>query len=183
MPNEKALEEKREAVLKLKDSLSRAQTAVLTDYRGINVAQMTKLRKQLRDSGVEYRVAKNSLIRIAARDAGLEGLEKFLEGPTAIAFGYDDPVKPAKILMDFARENKQLEVKAGLLEGKLIGLDQVKWLADLPPREVLLARVAGGMASPLSGMAGVLQATIRNFVYALDALRRQRESEAHATPQ
>ncbi|MGE5542564.1 MAG: 50S ribosomal protein L10 [Bacillota bacterium] len=183
MPNKRALEEKTKVADEIKDSLSRSRSAVLTDYRGLNVAQITKLRKTLRESGIEYRVAKNTLIRIAARHAGLEGLEAYLEGPTAVAFGFDDPVAPAKLLMGFARENRQLEVKAGVLDGRIIGADQVKWLADLPSREVLLAQVAGGMAAPLTGLASVLQGTIRGFVYALDGLRRQRESEAQAAAQ
>jgi large subunit ribosomal protein L10 len=180
LPNKKALEEKGRAIERIRDSLSRSRSAVLTDYRGLNVAQDTRLRKTLREAGVEYKVAKNTLIRIAARDAGLEGLDQYLEGPTAIAFSYDDPVTPARLLMGFARENRQLEIKAGLLDGRVIASDQVRWLADLPSREVLLARVACGMTAPLTGFASVLQGTIRGFVYGLDALRRQRESEAQA---
>ncbi|NPV71757.1 MAG: 50S ribosomal protein L10 [Firmicutes bacterium] len=176
MANEKALEEKKQAVSEIKDSISRSKSAILTNYRGLNVAQVTKLRRGLREAGIEYKVAKNTLIRLAAREAGIEGLDKFLEGPTAIAFGYADPALPAKLLADFARENWQLEVKAGILEGRIIQADQVRWLADLPSREVLLARVAGAMQAPMAGFAGVLQGTIRSFVYAVDALRKQREA-------
>jgi large subunit ribosomal protein L10 len=116
------------------------------------------------------------LIRLAAREAGVDGLDPLLEGPTAVAFGYADPAVPARILVQFAREQRQLEVKGGILEGRVILADQVRWLADLPSREVLLARVAGAMQAPLAGFAGVLQGTIRSFVYAVDALRKQREA-------
>lgn len=167
--------EKELVVGDIRERIEKAQVMVLTNYRGLNVAQVTKLRKKLREAGVEFRVLKNTLTRIAAHQTGLTGLDQYLEGPTAIAFGYTDPVAPAKALSDFAKDNKQLEIKAGLLAGKVIDPVGVKALADLPPREVLLARVLGGMQTPLVGFASVLQAPIRGFVYGLESLRKKRE--------
>ena len=180
MPNKRVIEEKQAVIEEIRTKLSGCQVAVLTNYRGLNVAQMTKLRRTLRDGGVEYAVIKNTMLRLAARKAGIDGLDRFLEGPTAVAFGYKDVVTPAKLLLAFARENKQLEIKGGILEGKVIGPEYVRVLSELPPREVLLARVAGGLQSPLAGFAGALQALLRGFAYGLDALKKQREAGANA---
>lgn len=176
MGSASALEAKQQTVGEIKAKMESAKTIVLTDYRGLNVSEMTKLRSQLRKAGVEYKIVKNTLTRIAATDLGLEGLNEYLEGPTAIAISIEDPVAPAKILSDFAAANKNLEIKGGVIEGKVIGFDGVKALADLPPREVLLAKVLGGMQAPLVGMANVLQGPIRNFVYVIDAVRKQKEA-------
>jgi len=167
--------EKVAAVAEIKDKLSRAQGVVLADYRGLNVAQATELRKKLREAGVEYKVLKNTLTTIAAREIGLDDLVPLLTGPTAVAFGYDDPVAPAKILSEFAKTNRDLELKGGVLEGKVLDVDGVKALAELPSREELLAQVVRGMQAPIAGLVNVLQGTIRNFVYALDAVRKQKE--------
>jgi large subunit ribosomal protein L10 len=175
MPKSKA--EKESIVLEIKEKFETSKVAVLTDYRGLNVAEATKLRRRLREAGCEFKIAKNTLTNLAASRVGLEGLEPFLEGQVAIAFGAD-PVTPAKILSDFIREIKKMEIKAGVLEGMVIDAKAVKELADLPPREVLLARVLGGMQAPLYGFAGVLQGTLRSFVYTLEAVRKMRTEEA-----
>lgn len=170
--------EKQALVEELKEKLSNTKGAVLTNYRGLNVAQDTKLRRKLREAGVEYRVVKNTMMRIAAQEAGLEGLDESLEGPTAIAMSFTDPVAPAKVISDFVKENKlqALEVKAGVVEGKVIDAQGVKALASLPPREVLIAKALGSMQAPIVGIVNVLQGSIRNLVYALDAVRQQKES-------
>ena len=170
--------EKQALVEELKEKLSNTKGAVLTNYRGLNVAQDTKLRRKLREAGVEYRVIKNTMMRIAAKEVGLEGLEESLEGPTAIAISFTDPVAPAKIISEFVKENKlqALEVKAGLVEGKVIDAQGVKALASLPPREVLITKALGSMQAPITGLVNVLQGSIRNLVYALDAVRQQKES-------
>lgn len=170
--------EKEAAVADLKAKLSTAQAVVLTDYRGLTVKKVTELRRKLRQAGVEYLVAKNTLTSRAAHAADLAALDQFLAGPTALAFGSADPVVPAKILMDFARDNKELTMKGGVLTGRVIGADQVKALADLPAREVLLSQVLAGMQAPLTGMARVLSGTLSGFVYALDAYRQQREARS-----
>ena len=171
-------QEKVQSVAELKEKLSTTKGAVLTNYRGLTVAQDTKLRRKLREAGVEYRVFKNTLTRIAAKEAGIEGLDPYLEGPTAIALSMTDPVAPAKVISDFVKENKlqTLEVKAGLVEGKVIDASGVKALSNLPPREVLIAQVLAGMQAPIAGFVNVLSGTMRNLVYALDAVRQQKES-------
>lgn len=170
--------EKQSIVAELQEKFSATKGAVLTNYRGLTVAQDTKLRAKLREAGVEYRVVKNTMARIAAREAGIEGLDEHLEGPTAIAFSVTDPVAPARVISDFVKEHKlkALEVKAGLVEGKVIDAAGVKALANLPSREVLIAQVLAGMQSPIVGFVNVLQGSIRNLVYALDAVRQQKES-------
>ena len=170
--------EKQSVVSELKGKLSASKGAVLTNYRGLTVAQDTQLRRKLREGGVEYRVVKNTMTRIAAQEIGIEGLDVYLEGPTAIAMCETDPVAPARIISEFIKENKlkSLEVKAGLLEGKVIDADGVKALADLPSREVLLSKALAGMQSPIVGFVNVLQGSLRKFVYALEAVRKQKES-------
>lgn len=174
----KQRQQKAKVVTEIKDKLQGARGAVLTDYRGLNVAEMTKLRAQLRDANVEYKVLKNTLVNIAAQEIGLADLKPYLEGPTAIAFGTEDAVSPAKVLSKFAKDHKELEIKAGILEGQVIDFDAVKALADLPGREELLAQVARGMQAPMAGFANVLQGSIRNLVYVLEAVRKEKEQTA-----
>ncbi len=173
--------EKQAAVASLKEQLSTAKGVVLTGYKGLTVAQDMKLRAKFREAGVSYHVVKNTMLRIAANETGLEGLDPVLNGTTAIAVSADDAVAPAKVIYDFIKENKLektevLTIKAGVVEGKIIGVDEVKALASLPSREVLIAKVLGSMQAPISGMVNVLQGTIRNMVYVLDAIRAQKES-------
>lgn len=175
MPISKA--EKEIIVEELKEKFENSTVAILADYRGLNVAEATRLRRRLRDAGCEFKVAKNTLVGLVAKQHGLDELTPYLEGPVGIAFG-SDPVAPAKVLSDFIREAKKMEIKAGVLEGKVIDAKAIKALADLPSREVLLAKVLGGMQAPLYGFAGVLSGTLRSFVYALEAVRKQQAGEA-----
>ena len=168
--------EKVAVVDEVKARLADAEAAVLTDYRGIDVPGMAVLRTALREAGAEYQIYKNTLVRFAARELDLE-VDDLLLGPTAIAFvpkGADgapgDPVAVAKALRDFARTNEHLVVKGGLLGTKVLSVDDVKALADVAPREELLARLAGGMAAPMQQFAGLLAALPRNFAYGLKAL-------------
>lgn len=170
--------EKVAVVAEIQEKLSRSQGVVLVDYRGLNVEEVTELRKKLREAGVEYRVEKNTLVTLAARGAEVEGLEEYLAGPTALAFGYNDPVTPAKILSNFAKDHKKMELKGGILEGKAIDKDQVKALADLPSREALLGQVAGMLQAPMRGMVTVLSGPLRNLAYAVEAVRRKQAGEA-----
>jgi len=164
--------EKKALVAELAEKLQNTKGAVLTNYRGLNVAQDTNLRRKLREAGVEYRVVKN------ANEVGIQGMDAYLEGPTAIAISSTDPVAPAKVISDFIKENKlqALEIKAGLVEGKVIDAAGVKALASLPSREVLIAQVLAGMQSPIVGLVNVLHGNIRNLVYTLEAVRKQKES-------
>ncbi len=172
---------KQAIVADLKEQLTAAKGTVLVSYKGLTVAQDTKLRRNLREAGVSYRVVKNTMLRIAAQEASIEGLEQYLEGTTAMATSSEDAVAPAKVISDFIKENKLdaaeiLTVKAGLLDGNVIDANEVKALAALPSREVLIAKVLGSMQAPISGMVNVLQGTIRNAVYVLEAIRQQKES-------
>lgn len=168
--------EKVAVVDEVRERFESATAALLTEYRGLDVGAMAELRRALRDAGSEYKVYKNTLVRFAARDAGLE-IEELLTGPTAIAFigertdgGQADPVTVAKALRDFARTNPALVVKGGVMSGSPLTADEARSLADIEPREVLLARLAGGFAAPLQQFAGLLQALPRNLAYGLQAL-------------
>lgn len=171
-----AREEKALVVAELKEKFSSVQGAVVTDYRGLDVARVTKLRAKLREAGVEYKVIKNTLAKLAVQGSELEGLQEYLQGPTAVAFGYNDPVAAAKILSDFAKDNKELEIKAGIVEGKIVDLAGVKALAELPSREVLIAQALAGLQAPITGFVNVMQGNVRNLVYVLDAIRKQQEA-------
>ncbi|KAB2951425.1 50S ribosomal protein L10 [Heliorestis acidaminivorans] len=175
---QKSIEQKSLVVAEIKSKLERSKACVLTEFRGMTVQDATELRNKFREAGVEFKVCKNTLTRIAANEIGIDGLDPYLEGPTAIAFGYDDPVAPAKIISDFIKEKKTkaVSVKVGIVDGQVIDANGVKALADLPPKEVLLAQVLAGMQGPLVGMANVLQGPIRKLGYALEDLRKQKES-------
>ncbi|MBE3591275.1 MAG: 50S ribosomal protein L10 [Firmicutes bacterium] len=161
-------------VAEIKEKLERAPAAVLAEFRGLSVAADTELRRRLRAAGVEYRVVKNTLLGLAARQAGITGLEPYLEGTTAVAFSYSDATAAAREIQAFAKDHPQLQIKAGILEGRVVSVEDVKALADLPSREVLLARVLAGMQAPLVQLAYVLSAPLRGFVTAANALREQR---------
>ncbi|MCW2277826.1 50S ribosomal protein L10 [Heliophilum fasciatum] len=170
--------EKVAAIAELQEKLQKAQSCVLVNLKGMTVAEATQLRSKLRAAGVELSVCKNTLLGIAAKQVGIEGLDTYLAGPTAIAFSMNDPVSAAKIISEFLKniKGKEYEIKAGIIDGKVITADEVKVLADLPPREVLLAQVLAGIQGPLVGLVNVLQGPIRKFAYALEDLRKQRES-------
>lgn len=172
---------KQAVVAQLKEQLESAKGVVLTSYKGLTVAQDTELRRELREAGVSYHVVKNTMLRIAAKEAGIEGIEEHLEGTTAFAFSTEDAVAPAKVICGFIKKNKLedaevLTVKVGMVEGKVIGVDEVKALAALPSREELIAKLLGSMNAPISNTVNVLQGVIRNAVYELDAIRSQKES-------
>lgn len=172
---------KQAVVAQFKEQLESAKGVVLTSYKGLTVAQDTELRRELREAGVSYHVVKNTMLRIAAKEAGIEGIEEHLEGTTAFAFSTEDAVAPAKVICGFIKKNKLedaevLTVKVGMVEGKVIGVDEVKALAALPSREELIAKLLGSMNAPISNTVNVLQGVIRNAVYVLDAIRSQKES-------
>jgi large subunit ribosomal protein L10 len=173
---------KKEAVVaEIKEQLSSAKGAVFTSYKGLTVAQDTKLRREMREAGITYKVIKNTMTRIAAKELGLDGISEHLEGTTALAFSTEDPVAPAKVICAFMKKNKLeekgiLTIKVGLVEGKVISDKEVKALAALPSREELIAKLLGSMNAPITNTVGVLQGVIRNAVYVLDAIRAQKES-------
>ena len=168
-------------VEEMKEKLQSAQGAVFVGFSGLSVADVTKLRRKFREGGVEYKVVKNTLTRIAADELGFNDLDAVLEGPTAIAYSAEDTVAPAKILKDFIKETKTeaLTVKAGIADGQVIDAAAVEALASLPSREELLAKLVGSMQAPISGLVNVLQGNIRNMVYVLDAvLAKKAEQES-----
>ena len=161
--------EKVAVVEEVRAKLDAADAAVLTEYRGLNVAATAELRRALSDAGGDYKIYKNTLVRIAARELGLE-LDDLLTGPTAIAFVEGDPVNVAKALKDFAKTNPALVIKGGLLGEEVLDAKAMSALADVEPREILLAKLAGALAAPMQQFAGLLEAIPRNFAYGLKAL-------------
>lgn len=168
--------EKVARVQEIADRLRRAQAVVAADYRGLNVKSMSELRSQLRAAGVEVKVVKNTLARRASDEAQVEGLKSFLEGPTMLAFGYDEPTAPARILSQFSRQHQELQIKGGILNGAAMDVAGVMRLATLPGREELLAMALRALQGPIAGLVYALSGVPRSLVYALDALRRQREA-------
>lgn len=172
-----AQEQKKLVVAEIRTKLENAKSVVFIDYRGLTVAEVTDLRAQFRKAGVEYQVLKNTLVKIAANDLGVTALDNILEGPTAVAFSMEDPAAAAKIINEFAKKTKKTEVKAGLLEKEVLDAKGVQMLADLPPKEVLIAKIMGSMNAPITNFVGVLSATLRSLVYALDAVRKAKEEQ------
>jgi large subunit ribosomal protein L10 len=172
--------EKVAVVTEVRERLSSSNGALLTEYRGLKVSDLAALRRSVGDAGGEYRIFKNTLVRRAAAELGLDDLEPMLVGPTAVAFVDGDAVAVAKALRDFARTNPNLTIKGGLLGTSVLSAADAGALADVAPREVILAQLAGALAAPLQKMAGLLQALPRNFAYGLSALVEKRSSEAPA---
>lgn len=161
-----AIELKKQTVVEIADKLKSSVSTVVVDYRGLNVAEVTELRKQLREAGVDFKVYKNTMTRRAAESVDLAGLNEVLKGPNAIAFSSEDVVAPAKIINDFAKKHEALEIKAGVIEGNLATVEDIKALAELPSREGLL-----------SMLLSVLQAPIRNLALAAKAVADQKEEQ------
>lgn len=172
--------EKQVEIDSLVDGLGRAKLAVLTDYRGLKVSDLQGFRSTLRPMNAEFRVAKNTLTRIAAAQVGIEGLEAVLDGPLAIVLAYDDIVAPAKAVTDFVRTSRVLTVKSGLLDGKMISAGDVEELGNLPSREVLLGTLLGLMNSPLQRTVSVLSGPARSVAYLINARAQQLEPTAAA---
>jgi len=158
------------------EELKKAELVIVTDYRGLNVKAINDLRGRLRKEKCLYRITKNTLNRLACKAAGVEQLEPFFDGPTAIAYSNADPVAVAKVFSEFIKGNEALVIKGGVLTGQTLDEQDIKALGEIPPRDVLLAMVVSGFQAPISGLVGVLQGTLRQLVYALDAIRLQKES-------
>ena len=164
MANAKVLAQKQSDIAELKEKFEKSKLVILTDYRGINVEDITKIRADLRKANCEYKVAKNTTLKFAAKEANLEGITDLLEGPTAITFSYEDYVKPAKVLYNYAKDSEFYKIKGGVMDGKVISVDEVLKLAKLPSREMLLTQ-----------LATVLLANIRNVAVVLDQVRQKQE--------
>jgi large subunit ribosomal protein L10 len=171
--------EKDEFIGELQQKLGGASAFYLTDFTGLNVKQMTQFRARLRRQGVEYVVVKNTLAQRALQGLDLPDVAGFFTGPTGVVIGRDDAVAAAKALTDFAREfGDRPAVKVGVVERREVNADQVKKLADMPPREVLLAQIAGGLQAPMARLAGGMSQLLAGFARAVDALRQQKEGAA-----
>lgn len=154
-------------VVEIKEKFEKAQSVILASYQGLTVEEDTTLRKSLREEGVEYKVYKNSLVILAAKELGMEGIEEYLEGPVSIAFGYEDATAPARILFDFAKSHKKLELKAGIVDSVIYNKEQVEKLATIPSKEVLIAKLLGSFKAPLS-----------SFAYLVNAIKEKKETES-----
>ncbi len=161
------IEAKKQLVDEIAEVLSNSVSTVIVDYRGLTVAEVTDLRSQLREAGVEYKVYKNTMVRRAAEKAGIEGLDEFLTGPTAIATSSEDAVAAAKVISGFAKDHEALEIKSGVMEGNVITAEEVKTVGSLPSYDGLV-----------SMLLSVLQAPVRNFAYAVKAIGEQKEENA-----
>ncbi len=176
MTTENPRAEKVAVVDEVAAKLSSADAVIITEYRGLKVGQLAGLRRQLRDAGGEYKVFKNTLAKLGAAKAGVEGLDEMLLGPSGITFVTGDVAAVAKALRDAAKANPLLVIKGGSMGGKVLSTKDVEALAELPSREVLLAMFAGALQAPLVKTAGLLQALPRNFAYGLKALIDQKEA-------
>ena len=176
-------EEKRAAVAELIEAFSASDASIVADYRGLTVADLGTIRRSLREQGIQYRIVKNRLAKIAAEQAGVGELSELLNGPTGIALGTGDEAALARTFLDAVRPYRTIEVRGGVIGGRRIDAAGVTQLATLPGREVLLGQLAGGIASPLSTMAGLVSAPLRNLAYALQQLADQRGGGAASTDQ
>jgi large subunit ribosomal protein L10 len=169
-------EKKGQMIDELASSLSRCTIAVATDYRGLTAKEMVQLRRRLTESGIDYRVIKNTLTRFAAEKAGKKQLEALLTGPVAIAFGYDEVIKPAQVLREHIRSaGSMLQIKGGILGDRLLTAEEVASLATIPPREILISRLLGQLQAPLQGLHNVLSAPVRGLLNVMQARIKQVE--------
>jgi len=167
-------EEKGQVIAGLKEKFSKAKVVVFTDYKGMTVAELTDLRRLLKKSSLDYGVVKNTLAKIAAKDTGVAAADSIFKGPIGVAIGYDDPVLVVKKVLEFMKTNEKLRVKGAVIEGKLCEPSEVKEIAELPSREVILSMIAGAFQAPASKMCGALSATVTSFAYALQALEKKK---------
>ena len=170
--------EKEKTVDELREKLSLTKSLFLTDFRGLNVDQMTDLRRDLKEKKAEYRITKNSLIRLAAKESRFEGVLDYLKGPTGLVFSFEDPVSPAKVLYEIHKKVEKPKIKIIWMEGKLLDENHLKSLAALPSKDVILTQIVFGLNSPLANLVGTLQGVMRNFVGVLDAVREARSKAA-----
>lgn len=170
------IEEKKKIVKEIRDKFLKSEIVIVTDYKGLDVSTITDLRRKLTEQGIEYRVVKNTLLSQASDDTDVSVLKDHFKGPSAVAFGYDDPVISAKVLVDFSEKNAHLTIKAGMMNGKPLTLDEIKVLAYLPSREVLLGQVLATINNVPTGLVRVLNEIPRGFLNVLNALKEQKEA-------
>lgn len=170
------LQFKQEVVKDVADKFERAQSIIVIDYRGLTVDEVSKLRTDCRNAGVEYKVIKNNILKRAADSLNYQDMDDLFKGPTAVAFGFEDAVAPAKILSKFLKDTKKTEIKGGLLEGEVIDAAGVERLAKLPSREELIAKMLGSMNAPITNFVGTLAAIPASFVRVLNAIKDTKEA-------
>ena len=170
------IENKKKIVEDLKEKFATTKVVIVSDYKGLNVAQMTELRRNLSEANVEYKVVKNTLLNRASKDTDAELLADVFKGPSGIAMSFDDPVAPAKILTQFAKDNPKLEIKAGVMNGKLMDLDAITALSKLPSREELLGQVLSAMNNVPTGLVRALSGVPRQMLNVLTAIKDQKEA-------
>ncbi|MDY0377518.1 MAG: 50S ribosomal protein L10 [Desulfobacterales bacterium] len=170
------LDEKKQIVEELHQKFEKSKIVIITDYKGLNVEDVSSLRRKFRDANVEYKVVKNTLLVLASKDTDVSVIRDYFKGPSAVALSYDDPVAPAKVLAEFAKSNPKLEIKVGALSGRLLDLDAINALSALPPREVLLGQVLGAMNAVPAGFVQVLSQIIRQMINVLQAIRDQKDA-------
>lgn len=180
MPSAKVLEAKKAQVAETAEVLKNAQTGILVDYRGLTVAEDTELRNELRKAEVQYFVIKNTLLKLATKEAGLDGLDEVLHGPTAIAVSAEDPVAPAKVIADYAKKNEKLEIKSGFMDGAVISMDEIKRLAATPNMETLIAKIMGSLNAPASNLVRLLQTIVDDGVEIPDLIAKKAKEDAPA---
>jgi large subunit ribosomal protein L10 len=174
------LEAKQQIAEDLHDRFSRSAIIVVTDYKGLDVASMNDLRRKLREAEIEYQVVKNTLLVRAAEDTEVAVIKDYFEGPSAVAISYDDPVAPAKVLTQFAKDNNKLEIKVGVLNGKVLDINAIKALATLPPREVLLAQFLSALNAVPTSFVRALAEIPRSLVNVLTAIKDRKDQEGQA---
>lgn len=167
--------EKVKVVEELKEQFSNSKSIFLTDFTGLTVEEITRLRKEFREKRITFKVAKNTLMRLAAKESGREEILPYIEGPTGLAFGYDDPIVPARILYTFYKKIEKPKIKAFILEGQLYRGQDVSKLATLPSREALLSQILGTLNAPLTNLVFTLQVIIRQFVVTLNAIAEKKQ--------
>lgn len=172
-----AIEEKAKTVAAVQEKFKAAKMAIVTEYRGLTVGQMTRLRREIRQASGEYQVIKNTLVRRALKDTAYGSLDRFLQGPTGWVFGYDDPVALSKTLLKFVEENERLAIKGGLFEGEFMDRAKVKVLAQMPSRPELQAKLLALMQAPVTQLLRLVQEPAGRMVRLLEAVRKQRESQ------
>ncbi|MGD8837068.1 MAG: 50S ribosomal protein L10, partial [Desulfobacteraceae bacterium] len=160
----------------LNERLGKCSVVILTDYKGLDVEAMTQLRAKLREADVEYQVVKNTMLRLASEGTGAEAIKDSFTGPSAIAMSYEDPVAPAKVLTDFAKDNDKLEIKIGVMDGKVLDISAIKALSDLPSRDQLLATVLSAMNAVPTSLVTALSDVPRRMVNVLQAIKDQKEA-------
>ena len=166
-------------VEEIKEIISKAKVAIVSDYRGLSVAEITNLRRRLQKEDGDYTIVKNTLAKIAIKDTQFEGLEEFLKGPSGIAFGFGDEVAPAKVILKYLKEAKKTnEVKGGVLDGKIISANDVKAISNLPSKPELIAKIMGSLSSPAQGLTNTVNGVARALVYAMEEVRKQKEANS-----